>query len=65
MLQEPRICCEKAWQFAAVLASIPKFIEKVYNKKRLHSVLGNPPPVKFEAQLKAQNMDAAARQLVA
>jgi transposase InsO family protein len=50
---------------AEARASIPKFLEKVYNQKRLHSSLGYLPPVEFEAQLAAQNKEAAARQHVA
>jgi transposase InsO family protein len=50
---------------AEARASIPEFLEKVYNQKRLHSALGYLPPVEFEAQLKAQNVEAAARQRVA
>jgi hypothetical protein len=43
-------------------ASVPEFIEKVYNQNRLHSTLGCVPPVEFEAQLAAQNMETAQRQ---
>ena len=46
-------------------AAIVEFIEKVYNRKRLHSALGYVPPAEFEAQLIIQNKEAARRQLVA
>src|SRR6266536_4815624 len=48
---------------AEARAAIGEFLEKVYNQKRLHSSLGYVPPVEFEAQRAAQNLEAAARQV--
>jgi len=39
-------------------SSIREFLEKIYNRKRLHSALGYLPPARFEAQHKK---DAASR----
>jgi transposase InsO family protein len=48
---------------AEARAAIGVFLEKVYNQKRLHSALGYVPPAEFEAQLAAQNLEAAARRI--
>jgi transposase InsO family protein len=44
-------------------AIIRVFLEKIYNQKRLHSAIGYVPPAEFEANLIAQQKEAAARQL--
>jgi putative transposase len=36
--------------FDDAAASLPRFIDKVYNSKRLHSALGYRSPVRFEQE---------------
>jgi putative transposase len=48
---------------AEARSEIREFLEKVYNRKRLHSALGYVSPAEFETSLAEQQKEAAARQL--
>jgi transposase InsO family protein len=53
-LKEEEVYLSEYETFEQALAQIGTFIEAVYNRKRIHSALGDLSPVQFEAHWSAQ-----------
>jgi len=49
---------------ADVRTGVSRFIEKVYNQKRLHSALGLRPPDEYEEILRGENREEHHRELL-
>jgi len=54
-LKNEEVNLEEYHDMIDVLNSIPEFIEKVYNKKRVHSGINYLPPEEFESILRNEN----------
>ncbi len=53
-LKYEEVCRSQYLDLAEARASIGRFLEQVYNEKRLHAALGYCPPAEFEQKLDAQ-----------
>jgi putative transposase len=49
-LEREEVYLQQYQTFAEAERNLARFIEDVYNRKRLHSSLGYRPPIEFEAQ---------------
>ena len=59
-LKYEEVCRGEYRDLGEARASIGRFLEQVYNEKRLHSALGYCPPAEFEQKLSAQPAVSAA-----
>ncbi len=46
-----------------VVENLPKFIEEVYNKKRLHSAINYLPPEEFESKVENETVNRPTMKL--
>src|SRR5438105_4328501 len=56
-LKEEKVYLSDYTSFADALKQIGKFIDAVYNRKRIHSSLGDLSPAEFEAEWRRQQSD--------
>ena len=56
-LKEEEVYLSDYQTYADALKQIGRFIDAVYNRKRIHSSLGNLSPMQFEAEWRRQQLD--------